>query len=104
VLLHAGDITTHKFFAQFRTEVLAARLNVTASKVEYQFASGKSHLEATLFDRDHPERFVLPHIDGKPIDLRPPTSYQSLFLNGEFGSDQFAVTVGPVKRLPDFSK
>jgi hypothetical protein len=103
MLLHAGDVTTHESCATFRAKVLGTRLRVSADKVEYELGPGNSRLEVALYDGDDPERFSLPRINGKPIDLRPPTTYQSPYLNGEFGSDQISVTVGPVKRLLDFS-
>jgi hypothetical protein len=44
------------------------------------------------------ESNLLPLINGKPLDLRPPATYQSPFLNGN-GGDKITVTVGPVTRL-----
>ncbi len=104
ILLHAGDVTTHGSFARFRAEVLATRLNVSANQVEYEFGSTDSRLEVALYDGDNLQRFSLPRINGKPIDLRPPTTFQSPYLNGAFGSDKIDVTVGPVEQLLDFSR
>jgi hypothetical protein len=104
ILLHAGDLTSHGSYAQFREEVLANRLLVSADKVEYRFGPAKNHLEATLYDGDRPEKFSLPRINGQSVDLRPKQTFQSPYLNGEFGSDQVEVTVDPVKRVLDFSK
>jgi len=42
-------------------------------------------------------------INGKPVDLHPPMTYQSPYLNGAFGSDKINVTVGPLQRVLDFS-
>jgi hypothetical protein len=47
--------------------------------------------------------FTLPRINGAPIELRPAATYQSPHLNGAFGSDRVTVTVGPVRRVLDFS-
>ncbi|MCP4785375.1 MAG: DUF1961 family protein [Fuerstiella sp.] len=104
ILLHSGDITNSESFAQFRANVLATRLSVSADKVKYEFGPSSSRLEVALYDGDAPEHFSLPRINGEPIDLRPPTTYQSPYLNGEFGSDQIDVTVGPLQRLLDFSR
>ena len=102
ILLHAGDVTSHESFAQFRSEVLATSLRVHADKVEYEFGPTHSRLEVTLYDGYVPDRFSLPLINGKPIDLRPSATYQSPYLNGAFGSDEVSVTVGPVKQVLDF--
>ena len=104
ILLHAGDLISHGSFDQFREEVLANRLVVGADKVDYRFGAAKNHLEATLYDGDRPEKFSLPRINGKPVDLRPKRTFQSPYLKGGFGSDQIDVTVGPVKRRLDFSR
>ncbi|TWU39632.1 hypothetical protein Poly41_24870 [Novipirellula artificiosorum] len=103
ILFHAGDITTHGSFEEFRADLLANRLVVTKDKVEYCFRASEKYVESSLFDGDHLERFRLPRIDGEPINLRPPMTYQSPYLNGAFGSDRIVVTVGPVKQILDFS-
>lgn len=103
ILLHAGDISTHGSLAKFRAGVLANPLRVTAQKVEYSFGATRTRIEAWLYDGGHPERFTLPRVDGKAIDLRPPMTYQSPYLKGRFGSDQITVTVGSVKQQLDFS-
>jgi hypothetical protein len=46
----------------------------------------------------------LPLINGKPVDLHSEKTYQSPYLNGDFGSDKISVSVGPVHRQLDFSK
>lgn len=76
----------------------------TPDKVDYQFGSGDDHLEVTLYDAKALDRFILPLINGKPVDLRPAKTYQSPYLNGDFGSDKISVSVGPVTRVLDFSK
>ena len=104
VLLHAGDIASHGSFDKFKADVLASRLNVTPDKVDYQFGPAANHLEVTLYDAKALDRFSLPLINGKPVDLRPAKTYQSPYLNGDFGSDKISVSVGPVHRQLDFSK
>ena len=103
VLLHAGNITAHKSFEQFRTEVLANPLSVSKDRVEYRSGPSEARFEVSLYDADDHNRFLLPRVDGKPVNLRPPWTYHSPYLRGEFGSDRIAVTVGPVSRLLDFS-
>jgi len=104
ILLHAGEVTSHGAFARFRAALLANRLSVRSDKVAYQFGPARTRLEVTLFDGEHLDRFALPRVNGKPIDLRPPTTYQSPYLNGAFGSDKIMVTVGPVTQVLDFSE
>jgi hypothetical protein len=104
VLLHAGDIASHGSFDAFKAEVLAGRLNVTPDKVEYQFGPAADHVEVTLYDAKTLDRFTLPQINGKPVDLRPMKTYESPYLNGDFGSDKISVSVGPVHRQLDFSE
>jgi len=104
VLLHAGDLASHASFEGFRAEVLAARLEIDINQVDYVFGPASSRLEVTRFDVAAPDQFTLPRINGKPVDPRPTTTYQSPYLNGEFGSGRISVTVGPEKRLLDFSK
>ena len=104
ILLHAGDIASHGSFDKFKADVLASRLNVTPDKVDYQFGPAANHLEVTLYDAKAPDRFSLPLINGKPVDLRPAKTYQSPYLNGDFGSDKISVSVGPIRRTLDFSE
>ncbi len=104
ILLTAGDITSHGSFEKFQTATLANPLRVSRDRVEYEFGSNRTRLDVTRFDGDHPEHFELPKIDGKPIDLRPTATWQSPYLNGRFGGDLIAVTVGPVKDTLDFSR
>ena len=104
ILLHAGDLDTHKTFQHFRETVRANPLAVTADKVGYRFEAGSQHVEMARYDAAAPERFILPRINGTPVDLRPPATYQSPFLNGTFLGDRITVTVGPVARVLDFSE
>ena len=104
ILLHAGDIASYSSFEIFKADVLASRLIVTPDRVDYQFGPTANHLEVTLYDARVIERFTLPLINGKPVDLRPAKTYQSPFLNADFGSDKIAVSVGPIMRVLDFSK
>ena len=104
ILLHAGDIASHGSFDKFKADVLASRLNVTPDKVDYQFGPAANHLEVTLYDAKALDRFSLPLINGKPVDLRPAKTYQSPYLNGDFGSDKISVSVGPIQRILDFSE
>lgn len=104
IILHAGDIWSHGSFDKFKADVLANRLTVTPDKVDYQFHAAANHLEVTLYDAKAYNRFTLPYINGKAVDLRPPWTYQSPYLNGNFGSDKISVCVGPIKRILDFSE
>ena len=104
ILLHAGDIASHGSFDKFKADVFASRLNVTPGKVDYQFGPAANHLEVTLYDAKAPDRFTLPRINNKVVNLRPAKTYQSPYLTGDFGSDEISVSVGPVHRQLDFSK
>jgi hypothetical protein len=103
VLLHAGDIASHETFEKFKAHVLASRLNVTPDKVDYQFGSATKHLEVTRYDAKAIDRFTLPLINNAPVDLRTKTTYQSPYLNADFGSDRITVTVGDIRRVLDFA-
>ncbi len=100
ILLHAGDVSSHESFGNFREAVRANPLEVTAEKVDYRF--DENRIEVTRYDAHAPQSFTLPIINGQALDLHPEAVYESPFLNGEFGSDQFTVTVGPIKRTLDF--
>jgi len=102
ILLHAGDVASDGSFEKFQSTVLTNSLKVTGDKVDYQFGPTTNHLEVTRYDPKAPERFSLPLINGQPVNLHPATTYQSPYLNADFGSDKIAVTVGPVHRLLDF--
>ncbi len=104
ILLHAGDITSDGTFEKFQSTVLANDLKVIADKVDYHFGPSGNHLEVTRYNPEAPDRFTLPLINGKPVDLHPAATYQSPYLNGAFGSDRITVTVGPMKRVLDFSE
>lgn len=103
ILLHAGDITSNGSFEKFQSTVLANTLKVTANKVDYSFGPEVNCIEMCAYDPQTPERFSLPLINGQPVDLHPPTTYQSPYLNSVFGSDKISVTVGPVKQVLNFS-
>jgi hypothetical protein len=100
----AGDVASDGSFEQFPSAVLTDSLKVTGDKVDYRFGATDNHLEVTRYDPKAPERFSLPLINGQPVNLHPPATYESPYLNGAFGSDKITVTVGPFKRLLDFSK
>lgn len=104
ILLHAGDIVSHGSFDKFKADVLASRLTVTPDKVDYRFGPAANHLEVTLYDAKTMDRFTLPLINGKLVDLRPAKTYQSPCLKADFGSDKVSVTVGPITRVLDFSE
>jgi hypothetical protein len=104
VLLHAGDVASHGSFDEFKADVLASRLDVSPDKVDYQFGPTADHFEVTHYDAKSLDRFNLPLINGKPLDLRPAKSYQSPYLNADFGSDKISVSVGPLTRILNFSE
>ena len=104
VLMHAGDVNSHASFEQFRKQVQSSRLTVTPDKVLYEYGPTKASLMVTLFDVEKPEAFKLPEVNGKPIDLRPPTTWQSPYLNGRFGSEKAMVTVGSIEQVLDFGR
>ena len=101
ILLQAGDLSSHASFDAFRKAILANPLQVAPDRCDYRF--GANHLEVTRYDARSPQSFVLPRINGKPVDLHPAATYESPFLKGGFGGDRFAVSVGPLKRILDFS-
>ena len=103
ILVQAGDISCHGSFGQFRATVRSNPLTVTADKVDYRFGDGANHIEMTLYNPPSPASFTLPRINGQPIDLHPAAVYESPFLNGPFGGDRFTVSVGPIRRVLDFS-
>lgn len=104
LLLHAGDLARHGSFERFQTEVLTSRLDVSADRVDYQFGPATNRLEVTRYDVHAPDRFALPRINGKTLDLRPAKTFESPYLDAEFGSDKITVTVGPIRRVLDFSE
>ena len=104
ILLHAGDIASHKSFDAFKAELLESRLSVTPGKVDYEFGPATNHLEVTRYDAKAIDRFTLPLINGKPVDLRPAKTFQSPYLNGDFASDTISLSIGPLHRQLDFSK
>lgn len=83
--------------------MLAGRLSVTPDEVDYEFNGGKNRIETNRYDAKAPANFVLPRINGTPVNLRPEAVYESPFLNGRIGSDRMTVTVGPISRVLDFS-
>lgn len=102
ILIHAGDISSHGTFETFKANVLASRLSVTPEKADYEFEGG-DRIEMNRYDAKAPANFVLPRINGKPVNLRPEAVYESPFLNAKSGSDKITVTVGPMTRVLDFS-
>lgn len=78
-------------------------MRVSPDEVDYEFGPDHDRIEMTSYDPQTPNKFTLPSINGKPWDLHPSMTYQSPYLNGAFGSDKITVTVGPIKRILDFS-
>lgn len=101
ILLQAGDVASHASFAVFRAAVRASELAVTADQVTYRF--GTNRIVMTRYDAGAPEKFVLPRIDGAPVELHPAATYASPYLRGDFNRDCVTVTIGPVRRNLDFS-
>jgi hypothetical protein len=62
-----------------------------------------NHLEVTRYDASNPQSFTLPSVNGEALDLHPRAVYESPFLNGEFGGDQFTITVGPLLETLNFN-
>lgn len=104
MLMHAGDISTSESFAAFRKQVLARPLTVEKDRIKYKPAADGPALECFRYIVEEYKNFRLPTVDGKPINLRPSQTYKSPFLNGRFGDDRVTVTVGPIKRVYDFSE
>lgn len=102
ILLHAGDPASHRSFGDFRKALRSHPPVVTTDKVDYRFGA-EQRIEMTRYDAASPQNFTLPRINGTPVDLHPPASFQSPYLNGKFGGDKIHVTVGPIKRTLDFS-
>ena len=102
ILIHAGDIASHGALEKFKADVHASRLSVTPEKVDYQFVGGGTRIEINRYDAKTPADFVLPRINGTPVNFRPEAVYESPFLNGRFGSDKITVTVGPINRVLNF--
>lgn len=102
ILLQAGDISSHGDFAKFKEAVRAHSLTVTPEKVDYRF--GESRIEMTRYHALSPQAFALPLINGLAVNLQPAQTYQSPYLNADFGSNKISVSVGPLKRVLDFSE
>ena len=102
ILIHAGDVNSHQSFSEFRKAVIANPLQVNSEQVNYQFMNGQ--LEVTSFDGDQLQNYKLPRINGKPINLRPAKTFDSPYLQNDFGSDKVSIKVGPIQRVLDFSK
>lgn len=101
ILLHAGDIASHGSFEKFRQAIRSHPLEVTAGKVDYRF--GTNRIEVARYNARAPQSFTLPLINGKAVDLQPEAVYESPFLKGKSGDDLFTVSVGPLRRVLDFS-
>jgi hypothetical protein len=103
ILLVAGDLSSGDSFEKFQATVLANPPRVSPDKVDYEFGPAKDRIEMTSYDPRNPDQFTLPLINGQPVNLHPAATYQSPYLNGTFNGDQFTVTVGPIRRVLDFS-
>ena len=105
VLIVTGDIDTDKSFEEFVEKVLTHKLTVTADSVKYQADTQSPMLEIFRYDvLTNGPSFELPRINGKTLNLKPETTYQSPYLNGKSGEDRITVTVGPIKQIYDFGK
>ena len=103
ILLHAGDLSSHGWFARFREILRACPLVVAADKGECRFGEGRQHIAMFRYDLAARKSFSQPRINGTPIDLHPAAVYQSPFLNGVSNSSRITVTLGPVRQILDFA-
>ena len=102
ILIHAGDVNSHQSFSEFRRRVMSNPLKISSDKVDYRFEN--TRMEFTQFDGDQIQKFTLPRINGKLINLRPTKTFDSPYLQSDFGSDKVTVSVGPLRKVLDFSK
>ena len=103
-LIHSGDIDASESFDAFRASVLGNPLKIEKDRVEYRPSQGGPVLECFRYDATEYEKFRLPRVDGKEVDLRPEWTYRSPYLNGRPGDGRVTVTVGPVKSIYDFDE
>lgn len=101
IVIHTGDLASHRSWENFRESILAHPLEVTAEKVDYRF--GAERIEVVRYDARRPQSFTLPVINGQTIDLNPKAVYESPFLKGSFGGEKFMVEVGNHRRMIDFA-
>gem|GEM_PF-2702426 len=105
-ILQMGTIEEFGSFDGFIDAVLRSPLYVDQERIVYR---GPQTGELTFYHRPRsgPEarrlgRYILPEVDGIPVDLRPPALYSSPYLKAEFGSSQIEVQLGKDRAVFDF--
>jgi hypothetical protein len=69
-----------RHLSSFANKVQSSRLAVAPNRVDYEYGPAKTWLAVTRFDVENPKSFKLPEVNGKPIELRPPVTWQSPYL------------------------
>lgn len=107
IIIQTGRSADYGSFAAFQEAILKAPLNLVFAagadrklkKVEYT-GPNSSRIEF-LLDTDP---FILPTIDGKPIDLELADNYRSPYLQSRKGSELITVRYGERSWAYDFGK
>lgn len=103
ILLHAGHQDRYESFDAFQSKVRRNRLKISNSQVIYDFNDGEDRIEMWTYLPEQFNRFRMPRVNGKTIDIRPDATFTSPYLNSPFGSEQVHITVGPYKRTLEFA-
>lgn len=102
ILIHVEDKNNYATFDAFYGDLFKNELKVHPNKVEYRFNKMSDQMEIDLLDYDSLDKFSLPVINGKILNLKPEKVYDSPYLKGNFGEAQVSIQVGPVKKTLDF--
>ncbi len=105
-ILQMGTIEEFGSFHGFIDAVLRAPLDVDQGRIVYH---GPGSGELTFFyqlrsgsDARRLGRYILPEVDGVPIEFEGAAAYSSPFLRGEWGEPQIEVRLGKHRAVFDF--
>ena len=76
--------------------MIATPLEISAERVTISGGVAGSAIHFFKFDPQDVAAFKLPEINGEPIILRPPHTFDSPYLKSAFGSARMSVEVGPI--------
>lgn len=105
-ILQMGTIEEYSSLQDFIDAVLSAPLTIDGGRIVYQ-GPGAGELtfyfepRSGLAARDL-GRYILPEVDGTPVDFAAASAYSSPFLHGEWGGPRVVVRLGTHRAVFDF--
>ena len=99
-----GDSENHGDFEKFQEKVITTSIETRPDLIKIRGGISGGKIDFYPYDPKKAADFILPKIDGEPINLRPQQTFWSPYLRSEFGNGRISVKVGPISQVYDFEK